>query len=81
MSTEVTADLDAIVHGVDGDDVVFTIGNQEVTYDELHSIALGAALGFILGERGVVFKTLRSEPWYALAAFAALYALGRALYD
>lgn len=80
MSTDFTVDLDAVAHGVDGDDVVFTIGNQEYTYDELHAIAIGAALGLILGERGVALKTFMAEPHYALAAFAALYALGRKLY-
>ena len=63
-----------------GNRTLIELGANDLTYNEFHALAIGAALGLVLGERGLIIKTILREPWYFAAAFAVLYALARHLY-
>lgn len=63
-----------------GDRPVIAMWPDALSYNELHSLALGGSIGLVLGERGLLLKTILREPWYFLAAFALSYALGRQIY-
>lgn len=63
-----------------GNRPVLDLWPNPLSYNELHSIALGASIGLVLGERGLLLKTILREPWYFATAFALFYALGRHIY-
>lgn len=75
--TDTSCDNDRIRKG---NRTLIELWPDPLSINEAHALVLGAALGLLIGERGMALKTILSEPQYFLGAFAALYALARHLY-
>lgn len=56
------------------------LGDLVPSINEVHALALGGAIGLLLGEAGLGLKTILTEPHYALAAFATAYLFARERY-